>query len=101
MKAKDGLGASLSLLEDILDISLHYNEIRFFISVNLEAVTVVPLYHSADLLAVVHDHSHRSFIGHLLEIVEVLGVGLLGRDPLASGRGRGGEDYAVAFRRRL
>lgn len=97
MKAKDGLGASLSILEDILDMSLHYNEIRFVIPIDLDAVAVVPLYHSSDLLAVLHDYSHQSLVGHLLEIVEVLGIGLLGRDPLAPGCSWGREYGAVAF----
>src|SRR3954452_24886717 len=79
----------LLLLEHVTDEVLLDEEVRPLMPVELEGALVVPLDPAPQLLAIGEDDHHGRLRGHLLEVVELLGVGLLGRRLLAAHAARG------------
>ena len=74
----------LLFLEHVADVVLRDQQVRLVVAVELDRPLVVPLDPAEQLLAVVEHHHHRRLRRHLLEVVELLGVGLLGRRLLAA-----------------
>src|SRR5437867_853089 len=54
-----------------------------FQAMELDAASVVPLYVSSELFAVLENDDHGGLVIHLLLIIEALGVSLLGGHSLA------------------
>src|SRR5437867_2174461 len=73
-------------LVHVLDAVLHHHQVRSACAVDLDAVAVIPLDDATQFLAVLQDDDHRSPGVHLLEVVERLGVRLVGWNLLAAGR---------------
>src|SRR5438045_7796696 len=67
------------LLEQVLDAVLLNEHVRRAFAIHFQAVSVVPLDHAADHLAVGRHHDHRRAGAHLFEVVERLGTGGFGR----------------------
>src|ERR1700688_340749 len=74
----------LVFLEHVANGVLLDEQVRAGVPVELERALVVPLDPAAQLLPVVEDQYHRRLRRHLLEVIELLGVGLLGRRLLAA-----------------
>src|ERR1039458_8170511 len=79
---------ALPLFKHVLDRRLIDHQIRRAAAVQLDAALVVPLDVAVDLLAIAQYHHHGSLGLHLLLIIEIFGVGLLGRGNFLAGSGR-------------
>src|SRR5580692_6077801 len=69
---------NLSLIH-VLDVGLVKQYVGFADAVHLQATFVVPLDDSVQRLAILQHEDHRGLGLHLLYVVEILGVGLVGR----------------------
>ena len=85
---RGGAGCDAALLPcRCTDVVLWNEQIRTGGAVELDGALVVPLDPAAQLLVVGQHDDHRRACRHLLEVVELLGVGLLRRGQFATGHG--------------
>jgi hypothetical protein len=76
----DASGAGFGLvLEEIFDAVLVDQEIGGVVTIELDAVSVVPLDVSLNGLAVREYDAHQDFFVHLFQIVVVFGMGVIAR----------------------
>src|SRR5882672_8614831 len=76
---KSLLSGVLAFLEHVLNRRLVDHQVGRAGAVELDAALVVPLDVAVDFFSVAQHHDHGGLGLHLLLVVEVLGVGLLGR----------------------
>ena len=55
-------------------------------TIELQALTVIPFNNAFQLLSIRENHHHVRFALHLLRVVELLGIGLVGRRVLFDSR---------------
>jgi len=76
-----------SIFVNILDDALENEQVGAALTRELDAIAVVPLDRAAKRLAIIENHDHRGMALHLLDPVEVLGVGRLRGRRLLAGSG--------------
>ena len=81
---------------DVFDDALENEQIGAALARELDAIAVVPFDRAVKHFAIVQGHGHRRVALHLLDPIEVLGVGRLrGRGFLAGARARYAESSSA------